>query len=38
MTISLPCRDRNEFVANTAWFGEEVIEPLSAALTIMGPC
>lgn len=26
MTISLPCRDLNEFVANTAWFGEEVIE------------
>jgi len=26
MTISLPCRDRSEFVANTAWFGEEVIQ------------
>ncbi len=25
MTISLACRDREEFVANTAWFGEEVI-------------
>ena len=25
MTISLPCRDRSEFVANTAWFGAEVI-------------
>jgi probable F420-dependent oxidoreductase len=25
MTISLPCRDRSEFVGNTAWFGDEVI-------------
>jgi probable F420-dependent oxidoreductase len=26
MTIALPCRDRSEFVANTAWFGDEVIK------------